>query len=271
MLPLFKSHYSVGKSILTLAPASIGARNGSTGAQNDVRKELHEGPSSIFDIAYRNELDRVFLVEDSLVGFLEAHKQSQELSINMSFGLRLTMCDDMSKKPGRGVSSCEHKIIIFALDGDGCVLLNKIYSAAQTQGHGRIDSLSLKSLYDSSHLKIVIPFYDSFLFENTFSYKEPCLLDHSFFTPTFIIENNLLPFDSILKDAVTQYAGDQFEIMKAKTIYYENRCDFEAYQTYKCICGRGFSNKAKTLDMPNLDHCGSPEFCYESYLENESA
>jgi len=24
------------------------------------------------------------------------------------------------------------------------------------------------------------------------------------------------------------------------------------------------------LDMPNLDHCGSPEFCFESYLEYES-
>lgn len=271
MLPLFKSHYSVGKSILTLAPASIGARNGSAGAQNDVRKELHEGPSSVFDIADKHNLDRVFLVEDSLIGFLEAHKQSQSLGIQLSFGLRLTMCDDMKIAPKRNSSACEHKIIVFALNGEGCTLLNRIYSAAQTKGHGRIDSACLKSLYDPKLLKIAIPFYDSFLFENTFSYKEPCLLDHSFFNPTFFIENNLLPFDLILEDVVRNYAGDEFPILETKSIYYENREDFEAYQTYKCICGRGFSTRAKTLDMPNLDHCGSPEFCFESYLENESS
>ena len=31
-----------------------------------------------------------------------------------------------------------------------------------------------------------------------------------------------------------------------------------------------FSNKARSLDMPNLDHCASPEFCFESYLDYES-
>ena len=77
--------------------------------------------------------------------------------------------------------------------------------------------------------------------------------------------------DTILADVVRNYAADKFPIVNTKSIYYENRDDFEAYQTYKCICGRGFSTKAKTLDMPNLDHCGSPEFCYESYLENESS
>ena len=255
MLPLFKSHYSVGKSILTLSPP----------------QEQEDGASSIFNIAHKHNLDHIVLVEDSLIGFLESHKQSQELGIKMSFGLRLAMCDDMTVKPSRTSSSCEHKIVIFALDGEGCVLLNRIYSAAQTQGHGRIDASGLKPLYDEAHLKIAIPFYDSFLFENTFSYKEPCLLDHSFFTPTFFIENNCLPMDTILADVVRNYAADKFPIVNTKSIYYENRDDFEAYQTYKCICGRGFSTKAKTLDMPNLDHCGSPEFCYESYLENESS
>ena len=34
--------------------------------------------------------------------------------------------------------------------------------------------------------------------------------------------------------------------------------DFSAYQTYKCICNRGF--KARTLDCPNFDHQGSIQF-----------
>ena len=273
MLPLFKSHYSVGKSILTLAPATVGARNGSASAQNDVREELHCGPSSIFTIAQKHNLERIILVEDSLIGFLEAHKQSQDLGINLSFGLRLTMCDNMTVDFKPNSLTSRHKIIVFALNGKGCVLLNKIYSAAQTQGHGRIDADALKNLYDPTALKIAIPFYDSFLFHNTFSYKEPCLLDHSFFTPTFFIEDNGLPFDDTLRGVILNYTdkGKNFPLVTTKSIYYENRDDFESYQTYKCICSRGFSTRAKTLDMPNLDHCGSPEFCFESYLENESA
>ena len=268
MLPLFKSHYSVGKSILTLAPATIGARNGSASTQNDVREELRCGPSSIFNIAQNHDLQQVILVEDSLIGFLEAHRQSQDLGVKLSFGLRLTMCDNMRAVYKRNSSACSHKIVVFAKNGDGCILLNKIYSAAQTQGHGRIDAKALKEFYDCTALKIAIPFYDSFLFHNTFSYKEPCLLDHSFFTPTFFIEQNNLPFDLVLEDVVRNYAEKDFPIVMVKSIYYENRADFEAYQTYKCICSRGFSTRAKTLDMPNLDHCGSPEFCFESYLDS---
>jgi DNA polymerase III alpha subunit len=252
MLPLFKSHYSVGKSILTLTPPaeSVDA----------------EGPVSVFDIAQKYELKEVVLVEDSLVGFLEAHKQAESLGLTLRFGLRLSMCDDMSSPKGTS-----HKVIVFAKNGDGCLRLNRIYSASQTEGAGRIDPITLKKLYNPTDLKIAIPFYDSFLFHNTFSYSDPCLLDHSFFLPTFFIERNNLPFDLVLEDVVRKYAGDDFPLILSKSIYYERREDFEAYQTHKCICGRGFSNKAKTLDMPNLDHCGSPEFCVESYLENESS
>ena len=271
MLPLFKSHYSVGKSILTLAPATVGARNGSASASNDIRHELDHGPSSIFDIAKKHNLHQVFLVEDSLIGFLEAQKQATAAAIQLAFGLRLTMCDDMTVEYPRNSLACFHKIVVFAKNTAGCLLLNKIYSAAQTRGGGRIDAPTLQTFYNPQSLEIVIPFYDSFLFHNTFSYKEPCLLDHSFFNPTFFIENNLLPFDLVLQDVVRNYAGDKFPIVETKSIYYEKREDFEAYQTYKCICSRGFSTRAKTLDMPNLDHCGSPEFCFESYLDHESA
>lgn len=256
MLPLFKSHYSVGKSILTLShPDST----------------IKGGPSSIFSVASKAQLDKVILVEDSLVGFLEAKKVADSLDLQLVFGLRMDICDDITKKPLKTSTNGEHKLIIFALDGVGCGLLNKIYSVAQTKGYGRVDTETLQRFYDPSHLKIAVPFYDSFLFHNSFSYQEPCLLDHSFFKPTFFIEENHLPFDLVLTHIVKEYCGKTYPIEKVKTIYYENREDFEAYQTYKCICGRGFSTKAKTLDMPNLDHCGSPEFCFESYLDHESS
>tara|TARA_R100000808_G_scaffold21636_1_gene46786 strand:+ start:871 stop:1632 length:762 start_codon:yes stop_codon:yes gene_type:complete len=251
MFPLFKSHYSVGRSILTLAnPSSV----------------VSGGSSSVFDIASRHSLERLVLVEDSLIGLLEAKRRSDELDIPFVFGLRLDMCNDISKDPKE---SSSHKIIVFAKNSIGLRLLNRIYTQAQTVGRGRLDFTALKSLYSEEDLKIAIPFYDSFVFQNLFSYGEPCLLDDSYFSPTFFIEDNLLPIDVPLRAAVKKYCGSTFKIELVKSIYYENREDFEAYQTYKCICGRGFSTKSKTLDVPNLDHCGSPEFCFESYLDYE--
>jgi len=247
----------VGKSILTL----------SSSPEEDIG-----GRSSVFDIAQAHHLSSVILVEDSLIGFLEAKRVAADLAIEFVFGLRLSMCDDMTKAPKKSSRAGVHKIIVFARDTQGALLLNKIYTASQTSKSGNLDFSALKKFYNSKHLKIAIPFYDSFLFHNLFSYKEPCLLDDSFFTPTFFLEDNFLPFDGVLRGAVEDYAaGSGYKTELVKTIYYEKREDFEAYQTYKCICGRGFSTRAKTLDMPNLDHCGSPEFCFESYLDYESS
>ena len=256
MLPLFKSHYSVGKSILTVD------------APDKVEKG---GSASVFDIAQKNGLPQLVLVEDSLIGFLESKKVADSLGIQLVFGLRLSVCEDMQKEFKRGSLECAHKIIIFSKNSFGCSLLNQIYTCAFTNGGGKIDFANLKRLYNPNDLKIAIPFYDSFLFHNLFSYKEPCILDDSFFDPIYFTEANQLPLDVPLLEAVESYCKGSHPIEKVKTIYYENREDFEAYQTYKCICGRGFSSKPKTLDMPNLDHCGSPEFCFESYLENESS
>ncbi len=255
MLPLFKSHYSIGKSILTLNAPS----------------EYDGGAVSVFYIAKKHNLDKVVLVEDSLIGFLEAKKQADSLGVQLVFGLRMSVCDDMSIVPDKKNPMCIHKIVIFANNTDGCILLNKIYSKAFTEGDSKIDFATLKQFYNDKDLKIAIPFYDSYLFHNSFSYKQPCMLEDLFFDPVYFIEDNELPFDVVLTDLIKNYCKqNDFETQLVKSIYYENREDFEAYQTYKCICNRGFSNKARSLDMPNLDHCASPEFCFESYLDYES-
>ena len=62
MIPLFKSHFSVGKSILTLA---------------EPEKQKEDGPDSIISIALENGLKEVFLVEDSFTGFLSAFNKGQ--------------------------------------------------------------------------------------------------------------------------------------------------------------------------------------------------
>ena len=79
VIPLFKSHYSLGRSILTL----------------DIPKEFTDDRSdTVFDIIddITPEVKDVFLVEDSMAGFLEAYTNAKELKKKLIFGLRLTFC-----------------------------------------------------------------------------------------------------------------------------------------------------------------------------------
>jgi hypothetical protein len=93
-----------------------------------------------------------------------------------------------------------------------------------------------------------------------------CVPDFSFAKPTFFIEDNGLPFDPLIKSRVLAYVSkNKLTTESAKSIYYKNKKDVSALQTYKCICGRTFGNK--TLSKPNLDHFGSDEFCFETWKE----
>ena len=245
MLPLFKSHYSIGKSILTL---------------EDPSSTREDGPQSVFDIAAKQK--QIVLVEDSLIGFLQAQKNAEKLGMQLIFGLRISCSHEkvVDKK-----SDCLHKIIIFAKNDSGCKLLNQIYSKAHCENDGVINNLALKNLWSEDSLSLYIPFYDSFIFMNNYNFCS-CVPDFSFCQPKFFIENNHLPFDHDLTEKIKSYcSSNKYSFEYAKSIYYKDRDDFSAYQTYKCICSKKF--KQRTLQVPNFDHLASPEFCYESYLE----
>jgi len=253
MIPLFKSHCSIGKSILTL---------------NSPEDALDQGSDSVFSIAEEGKLKQLVLVEDSLIGFLQAQKISKELNIQLIFGLRLSTCHKLSKDK-KDNNKCSHKVIVFAKDDDGCKLLNKIYSKAFCDGDGIIESKELKKLWNDKHLSLSIPFYDSFIFMNTL-YFCSCVPDFSFTKPYFFIEQNYLPFDPQIASKIKSYCSENnFESVETKSIYYKNLRDFEAFQTYKCICNRRY--KQRTLTVPNIDHLASPYFCWESYIKNNES
>ncbi len=244
MLALFKSHYSIGKSIL-----KVSEQKGSKVA-------------SVFGIASKNKLKQVIMVEDSLIGFLESQKCAKDLGIQLIFGLRISA----SHTDLNSSSKCTHKVIIFAKNDKGCSLLNSIYSHSFCENDGLLDFSHLKSLWDEDSLNMSIPFYDSFLFMNTMHFCS-CIPDLSFLSPHFLIENNGLPFDRRMQSIVKSYCtSNGHDYSTAKSIYYENKEDFHAYQTYKCICSRQF--KQRTLDVPNFDHLASDSFSFESYLED---
>jgi len=253
MLALFKSHFSIGKSILTL---------------DDPFTHKEGGADSVFDIAKENNLKKIILVEDSLTGFLQARKVSQNHNIQIAFGLRIDMRQNAEEQEKKGEQeNSRHKIIIFSKNNSGCKRLNKIYSEAFTELNGATDPNRLKKQWSNEDLILAVPFYDSFIFNNTMHFKS-CIPDFSFCKPTFFIEENDLPFDSLIQSKVNTYASENdCKTELTKSIYYKNRSDVNALQTYKCICGRGFGNK--TLSKPNLDHFGSSEFCFESWKERQ--
>lgn len=250
MVPLFKSHYSIGRSILTL---------------DDPKKTVENGPDSIIKIVKEAGLKTVVLVEDCLTGFFEALKRTQEQNLSLIFGLRLSMRN--STLPDDEKS--EHKVLIFAKNAVGCKTLNKIYSRAFTEYGGYLDYKTLKEFWDERNLRLCVPFYDSFLHINLLNFGN-CVPDFSFCAPSFLIERNNVSFDGLLEKAVAEYATNRsYKTVLAKSVYYNLRKDVKAFQTYKIICNRTVG-KERTLDKPELPHFCSDEFCFESWKEAAS-
>lgn len=245
-IPLFKSHYSLGKSVLTLAPHG---------------NSQEDEPCSIFDIAKSLKLDKVTLVEDSMSGFLEAFKSSQSLGVEIQFGLRLTVCSDIKDKSADSRTK-EHKVVVFAKNGRGYYDLIKVSTIACNEGfyyYPRIDAQTLKSFW-SDDLLMAIPFYDSFIYQNNFTYGQ-CVPEFSFCEPVFFVEDNNLPLDMLIKRKVKAYAEGKYEVFNSQSIFYENKEEFMTYLTFRCI------SKRTTLNKPNLEHCSSNEFCAEAFKE----
>lgn len=247
LIPLFKSHYSIGRSVLTF-------RNLGESKENE--------PDSIVDIAHSIEIKKIFVVEDSMSGLLEAYTNLKEAKIGLHFGIRVTVCRDISEKNAESVTnSC--KFIIFAKNTEGYKKLIKLYSIAAKEGfyyEPRLDYDVIKSNWNDKHLKLCVPFYDSFLYKNSLT-TSVCIPDANSIPLTFFIEDNDLPFDHLLKPKVEQYAKDKYETVKTKSIYYRNKKNFKDYLTFRCI------NKRTTLDKPNINHMCSDEFCFESWNE----
>ena len=245
MLPIFKSHYSIGRSILTL---------------NHPDKVSSDGSDSIFSIAVENNLSEIVLVEDSMVGFFDAFKKCEELNIQLIFGYRFTCCNNYEN------SDSNHKLIAFAKSDQGCKDLNRLYSYINTKCGGKITDEDLINHW-TDELLLAVPFYDSFIFNNHFCLGN-CIPDFKSISPIFFVENNNLPFDGLIREAVEKYALNhgQSKTELVKSIYYKYKSDVEALQTYKILCNRSFGRQA-TLSSPNLKHFGSDEFCWESFQE----
>jgi len=248
ILPIFKSHYSIGKSILTL---------------NNSESSAPDESDSIFEICKENDLQELVLVDDNMSGFLQAYQNSKDNEIKLVFGIRITICNDMSQKDSDSLKS-NSKVIIFTKNEEGYKRLIRIFSSAARDGfyyQPRIDYKNLNKEWDENDLCLAIPFYDSYIFKNTL-YGSVCVPELEFCSPTYLVEDNDLPFDDLIKKKVIYQAkADKAEIQNAQSIYYKQKSDFKAYLTFRCI------NNRSCLDKPELEHMTSNEFCFEGWKE----
>ena len=256
VIPLFKSHFSLGKSILTLEKPS--------GKEDKY-------PISIFDLLTLNKLPTLVLVEDCVSGLLQASKQADESKIKLIFGLRLDVCDDMNQKDEASLIK-RAKYIIFAKNSEGYKTLIKIWSVAAKDGFyysPNIDFKTLRSLWNNN-LVMAVPFYDSFLYLNTFcSHIHVPELD-TFGPVVFYTESNELPFDDMLGCRVQEYcASNNHIVLPAQSIFYKKQEDYLAYVAFKCVHNRGTRQKC-TLERPELDHMTSDHFNFDKWLKAQS-
>lgn len=217
MIPLFKSHFSIGKSILTIP--------------------------RIFELS---ESD-VVIVDDSLSGIRSAMKESEKTGKELRFGLKLETRD----------GSEPSKLIYFAKGPKGIDSLRRIYTKAFTKGGG-IYELNRDELID---IQIAVPFYDSYVSRNLFNFGMHDLSLEGL-NPWYFEEDNHHPFDFLISKTLKK---NKIKTIQTKSVCYEKKEDFAAFQFYKAVCERK-AGKQTSYERPNLEHFCSDEFCLESAL-----
>lgn len=248
VLPFFKSHYSLNKSILTLSEG----------------EEKENGPKSILRLIKENSVKNAMLVDENMSGFPEMYYNSKALDININFGLRITVCQDLKEKNETSVRG-QSKIIIFIKNEKGYECLSSLFSTAAKEGFYYLPRIDFKTLREKwcEDLILGIPFYDSFLFKNHFNMSS-CIPEAFWTKPVFFWEENSLPFDSFYKEILFDYVKNNFkdsELIQSQSIFYNERDDFLAYLTMRCI------GKKSELQKPKLEHLSSCDFCMESFME----
>ena len=227
------------------------------------KSEVDDYPDSIIQIAKENKLKELFLVEDNMSSFLEAYTNTRNNNIKLNYGLRITITESIEDKSEESRSK-NSKIIIFFKNNEGYSRLTKLYSKASKEGFYYEPRLDYKALSEnwSDDLLLCIPFYDSFIYNNTLK-NFICVPNFSFTKPIVFIENNDLPFDIIIKNKMLNFIKENnLEVFLVKSIYYKNKKDFKSYLTFRCI------NNRTTLNKPEIEHMSSDSFSFEEWKNN---
>jgi len=255
IIPIFSSCFSLkGKSILT----------------------FEDPPSdrSIISIAKENDINPVYVVDDTPTGLRHAYEQFQKHGLNLRYGLRFNFVNNIAEISNKeDLNKKIHKNILFPKNLNGYYDLIKLCHEANIKNNQYCGLLDYGSITKEISKNIIfgVPFYDSFIFNNFLLGYEciPSFKGH--INPVFFVENNNMPFDDIIAEQVRNFCKDTYRVQPCKSIYYKTRSDYIYWLNFKINCNRKFAKgKQTSIFQPNIDHCGSYEFCFESYCDQLS-
>jgi|TARA_Y100000033_G_C2749945_1_gene113313 DNA polymerase III alpha subunit len=229
VIPLFKSTFSIGRSLLRV--------------------------EDLIDIAQSGDVKKMILVEDNFYGFRVVNKAFLHAEIPMVYGVKVPVVQS-------SITEKTSKLIFFPKNNKGVHVVRKLYTKCFTSV-GECLNLSDLGEGELDDVSIGVPFYDSYVFNNIFHFGM-CDLFLDKYDHFYIEESNNHPFDFQISAALKKL---KVKTEKCKSIYYRNKDDFEAFQMYKAVCNRK-QGRVPTFSNPRLNDFSSNEFCYESYLEN---
>lgn len=251
VIPLIKTHHSLhGRSIINTEKC-------------DDKIDLSR-PISLFTIAKSENLEPTWILDDSMSGFMTIYKGFKELEKEFRFGWRFTVCNDVEQKNEESLKT-ESKLVVFALNTEGYYDLIKFHNAITVNKETfyyqpRADSNLIKK-YLTNNLAICVPFFDSFLANNTLKFSS-CLPNLDNITLTFFSESHDLPFCPLIQNSVDKYVKNSgYEIVKTHSIYYYSAELFKSWQLMKII------SKRSNINKPELSNCSIDDFSFEKWKE----
>ena len=230
MTPIFRTHFSIGKSLLT--------------------------PKKIKELAEQQNLTEVYVCDDNMSGFRSLIKEFKDSDMTLCLGLKLPYAE---AKDGDISDVC-----IFAKDDDGYKELIQLMSFVGKNGYLNADDVDFFSLVKNEHLFCAYPFYSSFLAKSIKSWGYFVTFGD---LQNFFVESNKHPFDFVIGKAIDKYSSDK-TIIPVKTILYEKEEHFKSFQMYQANCNRK-GGKKPSYHNPNLEHCCSPMFSMDDFLTSK--
>lgn len=229
--------------------------------------ECKEGGSkSIISIAKELALEKFLYISPNFHSFVQCLKNSAEENLQMIFGLEVLMCMDRFDHSEASLIT-NHKVILLMNNSNGYKDLIKLYSAWKTDKNNkyykyRFDFKGLKQ-YFTNNMTLVIPFFNSFVYTNTFVHGANIIPDYP--TNDLVIMREIEsehPHEYLTNWALDNFNKDkEYKEINVKTCFCEKRQDIEALTVFRSI-----HNKS-SFHEPEIPYFCSDAFCVESYKE----
>ncbi len=261
VLPVWKTHGSLGKSILTY---EVNKKPNSNEDDFDIHDDA---ANSIIVIAKKHNINPLVVIEDSFLSFPSLYKYCKKHEIQLVFGLNFNLCNDVKEKSDKSLLT-NSKVSVLMKNSAGYPDLIKLHDAINSNAENfyyepRGDWAILRE-YWTENLELVIPPFDNFIHKNYLQNGTciPNFGDVNRINPIITYANMELSWNSLLNEALVEYAkNNNYRLQEVHPIYYYKKDDFKAYTLFRAIDNRGDYFNTK------IDFFDSNCFNFENYLE----